>query len=539
MTGNKRLFLCEQDWGSYKNKHLLQKNKHPLTFFIRLDSYHHISQQVLVFLLCVWSVGMNLKITEIAISIFLITLFLTDANAQLKQIKTDKEIIVWADNYMDNAVKFDHFSGAVLIARDGKLIFSKAYGMANYELSVPNNVNTKFRIGSVSKQFTATAIMQLQERGKLNINDPICQYLDDCPNIWKPITIKNLLNHTSGIVNFTRLPEASGNFLVLPHTHSEIVNIFRNIPLESKPGEEYNYNNSGYYLLGLIIEKVSGNTYAEYLRKNIFAPLGMNNTDLDDRQTIIKNRASGYYLGKDSVFRNADYTNMQILFSIGGAYSTVNDLLIWEQSFTTDKLLKAAAREEIFTPGKGNYGYGWWIDKLGNCNRMYHDGGITNFSASLQRLPDARLTVIAISNRGDDGGLRAAYDVVGKICGVPATIRAIQPELMSLNAEKLLEIVNNAKSDFPMFDIQERKVEEIGNYLMLIKQKKQAVEVFKLNVSLYPKSANTYLKLAMAYEAVGNKALAVKNFKLCLELDPTNKTALEHLHGSGIGNRIR
>jgi CubicO group peptidase (beta-lactamase class C family) len=472
---------------------------------------------------------MKLKTLERAISIFLITLFFIDGNAQFRQVKTNKEIVEWTDNYMADAVKFDHFSGSVLIAREGRTIFSKAYGMANYELSVPNHVDTKFRIGSVSKQFTATAIMQLQEQGKLNINDSICPYLDDCPDSWKPITIKHLLNHTSGLVNFTRLPEASGKFLVAPHTHAEIVNVFRNNALESKPGEVYNYNNSGYYLLGLIIEKVSGKTYAEYLRQNIFAPLGMNNTDSDDQQTIVKNRASGYYLGSDSVFRNAAYTNMEILFSIGGAYSTVADLLRWEQSFTNDKLLKASTREEMFTPGKGNYGYGWWIDKLGSCKRMYHDGGITNFSTSLQRLPDARLTVIAISNRGDDGGIRVAYDVVGKICGVPATLRGIQPELSSLNAEKLLEIVNHAKANFPMFDIRETKVEEIGNYLMLSGQKKQAIEVFKLNVSLYPKSANTHCKLAKAYESAGDKILAVKNFKQCQELDPSNKAASEYL----------
>jgi CubicO group peptidase (beta-lactamase class C family) len=473
--------------------------------------------------------AIKLKIRKSAISLFLVSLILIDANAQFKQAQTNDEIFAWTDNYMNSAVKFDHFSGAVLVARDGKPIFSKAYGMANYELSVPNNVDTKFRIGPVSKQFTATAVMLLQERGKLKIDDSICQYLDDCPSVWKPITIKNLLNHTSGIVNFTRLPEASVNFLVLPHTHSEIVNIFRNLPLESSPGQAYNYNNSGYYLLGLIIEKVSGMTYAEYVRKNIFAPLRMNDTDFDDQQTIVKNRASSYYLGSDSVFRNSAYTNMEILFSIGGAYSTVKDLLLWELSFAHNKLLKSSTLEEMFTPGKGNYGYGWVIDKLGNCARMYHDGGITNFSASLQRLPDAGLTVIAISNRGDDGGIRVAYDVVGKICGVPATIRGIQPELMSLNAEKLLEIINDAKSNFPIFDIRESKVEEMGNYLMLVKQKKQAVEVFKLNVSLYPKSANAYLKLAMAYESVGDKALAVKNFKECLALDPGNKTALEYL----------
>jgi len=451
------------------------------------------------------------------------------ANAQFKQLKTNEEIIAWTNNYMGDAVKFDHFSGTVLIARDGKPIFVKAYGMANYELAVPNNIYTKFRIGSVSKQFTAAAIMQLQERGKLNIDDSICQYLTDCPDIWKQITIKNLLNHTSGIVNFTRLPEASGNFLILPHTHSEIVNIFRSIPLESSPGEVYNYNNSGYYLLGLIIEKASGMTYAEFLRKNIFAPLQMSSTDFDDRESIVKNRASSYYLGSDSIFRNSAYINMEILFSMGATYSTVNDLLLWEQSFANEKLLKPTSRKEMFTPGKGNYGYAWFIEKLGSCDRMYHDGGITNFSASLQRLPAERLTVIAISNQGSDGGIKAAYDIVGKICGVPATIRAIQPELMRLNAEKLLEIVNNAKANFPRFNIPERKIEELGNYLMLVKRKKQAVEVFKLNVSLYPQSANAYLKLATAYEAIGEKTLAVNNFKQALELEPGNTAALEGL----------
>lgn len=461
--------------------------------------------------------------------LLLLILTLNNVSGQFKQAKRNEEIAAWAENYLNDAVRFDHFSGAVLIARDGKPIFSRAYGMANYELDVPNNLDTRFRIGSVSKQFTAVAVMQLAERGKLSVSDSICKYLTDCPAIWKPITIKMLLNHTSGMVNFTRLPEASGNFLLLPHSHAEIVNIFRNLPLESAPGEKYNYNNSGYYLLGLIIEKVSGTPYAEYLRQNIFAPLGMNDTDSDDGESIVKNRASGYYLGKDSVFRNSAYANIEILFSMGGAYSTVKDLLIWEQSIVRRKLLKASTVEEILTPGKGNYGYGWWIDNLGTCRRMYHDGGITNFSASLQKLPGENLTVIAVSNRGDDGGIRVAYDVVGKICGVPATVRGIQPEMMSLPAEQLLEIVNDARAKFPIFDVEERKVEEIGNYLMLVKRKNQAVEVFKLNVLLYPKSAGAYLKLAAAYESLGDKAKAVQNYKLCLELEPSNKTAPERL----------
>jgi len=472
---------------------------------------------------------MKIMIKKIALGVFLLNILPIILNAQIKQIRTNEEIVSWVTEYMDNAVKFDHFSGVVLIARNGNPIFSKAYGMANFELEVPNELDTKFRIGSVSKQFTAAAIMQLQERGKLDINDPICQYLYDCPKTWQFITIKNLLNHTSGIVNFTTLSQASGNFLLLPHTHTEVVNTFRNIPLESKPGEIYNYNNSGYYLLGLIIEKASGINYPEYLRKNIFQPLGMNNTDFDNQRTILKNRASSYYLGADSIFYNSEYTNMQILFSIGGLYSTVSDLLLWEQSFSNNKLLKHSTINEMLTSGKGNYGYGWWIDKIGDYSRMYHDGGITNFSSSLQRIPDEHLTIIAISNRGDDGGLRTAYDIVGKISGVPATIRAIQPELMTLSTDRLLEIVSEAKSNFPPFDIQEFKVEEIGNYLVLIGLEQQAIEVFKLNVNLYPDSANTYFKLAMTYEEVGEKNLAVKYFRLCLAKDPTNKIASEHI----------
>lgn len=470
--------------------------------------------------------AVTLQIFAIA---FLFSFSVTQADAQSPTIKTDVEIGSWVGDYMANAVKFDHFSGAVLIARNGKPIHLKAYGMANEELGVPNDVNTKFRVGSVSKQFTAAAIMQLHERGKLDINTSVCKYIDGCPEVWKPVTIKHLLNHTSGIVNFTRLPAASGNFLLLPQTHASILATFRDLPLESPPGEAYNYNNSGYYLLGLIIEKASDSTYSEYLRKNIFEPLAMADTGLDDQGVVLKNRASSYRKGSDFIFYNAHHANMQILFSIGGLYSTVGDLLKWEQAFSTNKLLQTATIKETFTPGKGQYGYGWWIDKLGTCDRMYHDGGITDFSSSLQRLPDTGLTVIAISNRGEDGGIRVAYDVAGKMCGVPATIRAIQPELMKLDSEALVKLVNEARSNFPIFDIQERKVEEIGNYLMLVKEKNQALEVFKLNASLYPKSPNAHCKLASAFESTGNKDFAKRSFKSCLELDPKNESALNYL----------
>ena len=467
------------------------------------------------------------KITGLIISLFI---FLNIANGQHgKPIWTNEAIGSWVDEYMGNTVKFDQFNGCVLIARNGKVFYKRAFGLANRELNVPNKTSTRFLIGSVSKQFTAAAIMQLQEKGKLSINETIDKYIDSCPPAWKTITIKQLLNHTSGIVNFTALEEAGGNFLMLPHSHDEILNLFKNKPLESKPGEVFNYNNAGYYLLGMIAEKVTGEKFADYVRKNLFTPMGMNDTNFDDQLTIVKDRASSYSLSDEKVFYNAYYTNMKILFSIGGTYSTVDDLLKWQQSFINQKLLSASSINEMLQPGKGNYGYSWVIEKLGTVRRQYHDGGILFFSASLQYLPEEQITIIAISNSGEDGGIRVAYDIAGKIGNNPATIRAIQPELMKLTAEQSLSLINRYNEGFPNFDIQETKMIEVGNYLMLLKQKKQAIEVFKLNTLLYPKSAVAFLKLAMAFESDGNKELAIKNYKNCLAIEPGNIVANEHL----------
>ena len=179
--------------------------------------------------------------------------------------------------------------------------------MANYELNIPNTPQTVFRIGSITKQFTAMAIMILQERGKLNVNDPICKFLENCPAAWQPITIRHSLTHTSGMVNYTNLPDAPKG--LTRYTSAEFVDLLRGKPLEFTPGEKFAYNNSGYYLLGLIIEKTSGKTYEEFLRDNIFAPLGMKNSGYDDPRPLVANRASGYRRA-GSTFVNATYLDM-------------------------------------------------------------------------------------------------------------------------------------------------------------------------------------------------------------------------------------
>ena len=191
------------------------------------------------------------------------------------------------DEYLNALAGQQRFAGSVLVARDGKVIFSKGYGLANVELDVPNTPQTKFRLGSITKQFTATAILLLQERGKLSVGDPICKYIDTCPAAWSEVTIHHLLSHTGGIPNFTSFPDYVPK-MMMPVTTQEMIARFKDKPLDFKPGEKWSYSNSGYFLLGAIIEKASGESYESFLQKNIFDPLKMTNTGYDHFDTILK-----------------------------------------------------------------------------------------------------------------------------------------------------------------------------------------------------------------------------------------------------------
>jgi len=199
------------------------------------------------------------------------------------------EIARKVEEYMNAAMRINRFSGSVLLARDGQPIVSRGYGLANIENDVSNTPQTVFRLGSVTKQFTAMAILLLQERGKLSVNDPICKYLADCPQTWQPITIKNLLTHTAGIPNYTDFPDFTKT-AAAETTTAELITRFRDKPLQFALGEKFAYSNSGYYLLGAIIERVSGKSYPDFLQENIFAPLGMKHTGYDNPVRIIKNR---------------------------------------------------------------------------------------------------------------------------------------------------------------------------------------------------------------------------------------------------------
>jgi CubicO group peptidase (beta-lactamase class C family) len=309
---------------------------------------------------------------------------------------TTEQITAKIDEYMNAAARVDGFSGSILVARDGKPIVNKGYGMANIELNVRNTPDTVFRLGSITKQFTAMAIMMLADRGKLNVNDPACKYLTDCPAAWQPITVKNLLTHTAGVPNYTSFPDFAKT-ATLPVTSAEMIARFRDKQLDFTVGEKYAYSNSGYFLLGAIIERVSGKSYADFLQENIFAPLNMKQSGYDVSARIIKNRAAGY-AKQGGEFVNASYMDMTIPGAAGAIYSTTGDLLVWDQALYSEKLVSRKTLDETFTPFKDGYGYGWSIGKQFDRQVIGHGGNIFGFASHITRFPADKITVIVLSN---------------------------------------------------------------------------------------------------------------------------------------------
>jgi CubicO group peptidase (beta-lactamase class C family) len=329
--------------------------------------------------------------------------------------------------YMKAQSAVNEFSGAVLVSVDGKTAFEGGYGFANVEWEIRNTPQTKFRIGSMTKQFTSMIVMRLQEQGKLKVHDPICQYLTPCPDTWKPVTVHHLLTHTSGIPSYTGLPNFTQKDSILPLTHDELIGRFRDLPLEFEAGSHFKYNNSGYFLLGVIIEKITGSTYEDVLQKEIFTPLGMKDTGYDRPSTILPRRASGYR-GTGLALANAPYLDMGLPYAAGSLYSTVGDLLIWDQALYTDKLLPGAAREAMYTPFKNNYAYGWRVqgasaETFGHT-RIFHEGVINGFTTAFTRIPDNRAAVIVLSNNSWSPVVTVMRDLLAILYDRPYTLPA-------------------------------------------------------------------------------------------------------------------
>ncbi len=301
--------------------------------------------------------------------------------------------------YLQAMTQANKFCGAVLVAQEDQVLFSGGYGIADREHDAPNTPQTKFRLGSITKQFTSVAILMLEEQGKLSVQDPISRYLPYSPEHWKDITVHHLLNHTSGLGNLADIPGIQETKARLPLSVREIIETFREIPLEFRTGTAYRYSNSGYIVLGDIIERVSGLSYEEFLQAHIFGPLEMADSGYDHHQTILKNRATGYRKQNGELVR-ADYLDMSFPFSAGALYSTVEDLYRWGQALDAGRLISSEAytRMTTLTPLLTTHGYGLLMGSLHHRRTIGHAGGVNGFRANFVRFPDEHACVIVLCN---------------------------------------------------------------------------------------------------------------------------------------------
>jgi CubicO group peptidase (beta-lactamase class C family) len=332
----------------------------------------------------------------------LIFVFLVSQNTLLAQQTADTRVNKAIDSLLKGKYTLEDPGIAVLVAKKGRIIYRKAFGSANLELKVPMQPEMLFNLASITKQFTAVAILQLIENGKLSLKDSIQQYIPNFPSKAHTITIENLLTHTSGLKDYLQINYNEPFLERKDFEPKELIEYFKNQPLEFEPGTKYKYSNSGYFLLGYIIEMVSGKTYEKYLQDHIFNVLGLKNTYYDNSNRILANRTNGYKKIKD--YEKADYWAASIPYAAGGLISNVDDLFAWHNGLQASILLKKQTLAKAYSPFRlkngieVNYGYGWIIGNTNNQLSIAHGGAITGYHNNEIYYPNEDIYIVTLSN---------------------------------------------------------------------------------------------------------------------------------------------
>jgi CubicO group peptidase (beta-lactamase class C family) len=446
------------------------------------------------------------------------------------------------DALVQKYVEFKQFNGSILVAQDDGVILKKGYGMANFEWSIPNTPDTRFRLGSCTKQFTSMLIMQLVEEGRLSLEDKLA---DRLPYYRKEtgskVTIHQLLSHTSGIPSYTNIPNIIRDRSRLPLPLRELVTTLCSADLEFEPGSKFAYNNSGYVILGAVIEHVTGKTYEQVLKERILDPAGMKTSGYDHSELLISRRAAGYENRLDGM-RNTDFIDMSLPHAAGALYSTVEDLYQWDQALYGTKLLSDAGKTKMFTPGLSNYAYGWFVRKVpvgpekAERTVVQHTGNINGFSSLIVRIPEDRTLVVLLNNTGG-APLTSISQGIGDILygrepqsPKRSIARVLQATIREKGVEAALARYRETKEkNAPDYELGEGELNQLGYYLLRSGPVDDAIAIFKLNVESFPKSSNSYDSLGEAYAAKGEKELAIKNYARSIELNPANVNGIKKL----------
>lgn len=421
------------------------------------------------------------------------------------------------------------FSGALLVSDHGKIIYKKGFGYADRKTKELFTTDTPCYIGSVSKQFTAMGIMILEEKGKLEYNQSIRAYFPELPEFMQPITILHLLHHTSGLALFGDFPDMN---------EKDVFNILlKQQSLRFAPGEKFEYCNAGYTLLGLLIEKISGETLNDFLTTNVFTPIGMKNTYVNSAALRNKKRAIGYYVFGD------EYNYDTFIGGAASVVSTVNDLYLWDRMLYEPAIVSMKTLEKAFTSdkftnqddmyGTKGYGFGWFVSEKEGKKIIQHDGGFGGFRSYIERQPEQHNTIILISNvrHSITGELREGINNVleGKTYIVPKKSWAnkIMEESNTTGMTQAIadyKLIKKTKANSRYY-FSEGEVNSLSYYLMNNKRLNEAIQFFILNTEENPNSSNAFDSLGEAYMTMGNKELAISNYKKSLELNPLNGNA--------------
>ena len=416
------------------------------------------------------------------------------------------------------------FNGTALVADHGTAVLRKGYGLANMEWNIPNAPDTKFRLGSITKQFTATLVMQMVEQGKIDLNAPLIRYLPDYPKATGDrVTIHQLLNHTSGIPGYTELPDF-GRGMRDSKRPEEFIRIFSGLELLFEPGTKFSYNNSGFFLLGVILEKLTGKPYEQLLRERIFDPAGMKDSGYDSTHPLLSKRASGYDSSLDG-YTNTTYIDMTQPYAAGSLYSTAEDLFLWDQALQGEKILKAASKEKMFTPGLANYGYAFDIRK-GAVTTVEHGGGINGFNTNISRDLEPRRVMILLNNTGGaplgamTAGIRNILE--GRSAAMPKTAAApvLYKTWQSAGIQAVTAQVRNMQSGTE-YDAGAQELLRLARHLLSKAKSDDALKLALLAETAQPKSASVQTMLGQIHQQAGRRIEAVTAYSRALEFSDT------------------
>ncbi len=479
------------------------------------------------------------------ISAIVLLIGIVELNAQDKAQKIDE--------FIEKLVDYNSFTGTALVADNREVIFKKGYSFANREWNIPNDVDTKFRLGSITKQFTAAIILKLREEGKLKLEDKITDHIPYYrKDTGDKVTIHHLLVHTSGIPSYTNLPNFFKEISTRTFTVEEFVKNYCMGDFDFEPGTDWAYNNSGYYLLGVIIEEITGMTYEEALHKYILDPLQMNNTGFDHFETILPKRATGY--SKLFIeYTNSPYLNMDLPYAAGSMYSTVEDLYKWDQALYEPGLLSQESLELFFKPHVevpgGHYAYGWFISEVdvdgdgSNEKLIRHGGGINGFNTLIVRVPAKGQLLVLLNNTGS-APLGYMSDQIFKIINnreyeypKKGIGLALYEKYEDGGIDEAIDWYKKLKEGelLGTFYTDRAELNSLGYYLMKNKNDLNAAEkILELNMNEYPDWFNAYDSYAEALMNQNKNEAAIEYYKKSLEMNPGNDNAVEKLKELGV-----